>query len=76
MIIIILTFAFVGTFLAIWGTQTRGSWSQNIGITGGLIWLVSLVWAIVELGLKTGLLVLLGTFVLGGILISVLSKKT
>jgi len=66
---------FTGTFLGVWGTQTRGSWSRNIGIIGGLIWLLSLTWVVLSYGLLKGLFFTAQTFILGAILSNILPRK-
>ena len=72
---LLITLGFIGIFLGVWGTQTRGDWSKNIGIIGGLIWFSTIAWGFMQLGLKNGLIFLLGTLVIGAVLSKILPRK-
>lgn len=65
----------IGIFMTTWGAQTRGTLSPAVFSIGGILWLISVVWAFLELGIGKGLLFLLGTFVAGAILSKLLPKK-
>jgi hypothetical protein len=61
-------FGVVATLIMMIGQEGRGSWSQNISIVGGLLWLGSIVFAFYSTNWKTGLLFILGTLIFGAIL--------
>jgi len=64
----IYVFGIIAMLVVTFGSEGRGSWSKNIEIIGGLLWLASVIWAFFDLGLKGGFLFLIGTFVVGAIL--------
>lgn len=68
-------FLILGTCLAFWGMQTRGEWSKNISVIGGLVWIVSLIYIFLNKGAKNGLLAILASFVVGAICQRVFPKK-
>lgn len=69
------TFLLFGTALAIWGSQTRGTMSQNISIIGGLIWLVTLVTMFFSFGVKDGFIALFVSFAAGAVCKNIFPKK-
>lgn len=75
MLYLIFFVGFIGILLSVWGTQTRGTWSRNIGIFGGIIWLSGVILAFLDIGLLHGVYFLIGTFALGAILSRFLPKK-
>jgi hypothetical protein len=62
----------IATIIMVVGMTGRGEWSQGIATVGGLLWLASVIGAFYLLSWQRGLLFLLGTFVLGAILQSIL----
>lgn len=64
----------IGIFLTVWSTNTRGEWSQNIGIIGGLLWLPSVVIIFIRLGIENGVIYLIATFIVGNIIQKILQK--
>jgi hypothetical protein len=75
MIYLIGLLGIIGIALGVWGTQTRGTWSQNIGIIGGISWLLGVILFFIQTGLVNGFLYLLGTFIVGAILTRVFPKR-
>lgn len=73
--IFLLTLGFIGTVMSAWGTQTRGTWSPTVAIIGGILWLIAIVSAFLARGFPLGLYFLLGTLVLGSILIKIFPRK-
>jgi hypothetical protein len=65
-------FGAVATFVAMFGSEGRGSWSGKIAMVGGILWLTSNVLAFYQLGFKEGSLFLLGTFIFAAILQKIL----
>jgi len=75
MIYLIGLLGIVGIALGVWGTQTRGTWSQKIGIIGGVIWLTGVILFFLQTNLVNGFLFLLGTFLVGAILTRIFPKR-
>lgn len=75
MILLIGLLGIVGITLGVWGTQTRGTWSQNIGIIGGILWLLGVILFFFQTDLVKGFLYLLGTFIVGAILTRIFPKR-
>ncbi len=67
-------FLIIGVCLSIWGSQTRGSWSQNIAIVGGLIWLCLLIFMFYSFGIKVGFVALFVSIVVGAICENIFPK--
>lgn len=65
--IIIYIAIIVGVGMAIWGSQTRGYWSKNLRIIGGLIWLTSIIYTFYSFGVISGVVNILISFILGAI---------
>jgi hypothetical protein len=75
MILLIGLLGIVGIALGVWGTQTRGTWSQKIGIIGGILWLLGVILFFLQTNLINGFLFLVGTFIVGAILSKVFPKR-
>lgn len=75
MILLIGLLGIVGIALGVWGTQTRGTWSQNIGIIGGILWLIGVILFFFQTDLVKGFLFLLSTFIVGAILSRIFPKR-
>lgn len=60
--------AFISTSVTFFGLEGHGRWSKNIAVVGGIFWFVTNIGAFYYLGWFKGLLVLLATFIFGGIL--------
>ena len=58
----------LSVFIAVFGMEGRGSWSHNISVIGGILWLASVVLAFLKFSIGDGFLFLIGTFILGAIL--------
>ena len=65
----------LGIILVVWGTQTRGEWSQNIGIIGGILWVIGVIGIFFLTGIGNGCWYLLATFIVGAILQRIFPKK-
>jgi len=75
MILLIGLLGIVGIALGAWGTQTRGTWSQKIGIIGGILWLLGVILFFLQTNLVNGFLYLMATFIVGAILTRVFPKR-
>lgn len=72
---LLIALGIIGIFLGVWGTQTRGDWSRNIGIIGGLIWFFSIIWGFIQLGFKNGFVFIFATLIIGAVLSKILPRK-
>ena len=73
--IYLIVLSLAGTVMVVWGSQTRGTWSQNIAIVGGIVWLLSVVLSFLQKGIVSGLVFTFATFALGAILSNFFPKK-
>lgn len=73
--IVLIISAIIGTFLAIWGSQTRGTLSQKMDMIGGTLWLASIVAFFIVENFKSGVILLIFTFLLAAVLTRVLPKN-
>lgn len=62
----------ISVAIACFGMEGRGAWSKNIASGGGILWLVTIILGFIYLDLKGGIYFLIGTLVLGAILIKIL----
>jgi len=69
---VILTIAMA---LTVWGSQTRGTWSQNIAIIGGWCWLITLIVMFFLFGIKDCLIATFISFVIGAIFTRIFPRK-
>jgi hypothetical protein len=65
-------FGAIATFIMVFGMEGRGSWSRNISVVGGLLWVISIALAFYYFSWRGGALFIVGTFVLGAILQKIL----
>ena len=69
---LIYIFGAISTFVVVFGTEGRGQRSRIVSIFGGLLWLLLVIYAFYSLSWQKGTIFLIGTFILGAILQSIL----
>lgn len=62
----------MATFIMVFGMEGRGSWSKNIASVGGILWLLTVIYAFYIFPWQKGFYFLIGTLIVGAILQKIL----